>query len=227
MRSDNRRLRLLIFFSICSACAAPPTGSRLIDTRNGLVVKQPPAGSKRGNIFVVFADGFVVGLVVGRHNNTTTMSVNERCPILDYYRPELAKHGLEVKPLPEDTRPRSGKCLARYSLEPRAWDTRYDWVDLQIDVGSGDGVSEEDIYQVLGVPVTDDVNFTVVDHVPLGECRVTQVADLTATCRLDHGRHLQFTRDAALRGGWALLLSRRRQGNAGDSVAGTSLDRTE
>lgn len=192
-----------------------PPAERLISTPYGLYITDVYAGAKRGNVFTVLSrdpvpgshDHRRVALVEGLRMHGRNLEVTERCPVPLAERPALTGEGLRVVPLPEDTRPRVGKCFTTYELPRDAWDLSPVHVDLRLDVGGGDGVRPGDRYEILGRPIADSLNRTVPGFEQLGECVVQlEISELHARCRLDRKQWRAFTRDHALAGGYAELL---------------------
>jgi hypothetical protein len=198
------------------AQATPPVESaepRLIGVEDELFIRQAPAGSKRGALFLILSHAVIpgtndrtrVGLVRGVQRHDTSLEVAELCRIPSRERGALAAGGLVAMPLAEDKRARVGKCLATYDL-PSGWDSSRVSVDLRLDLGSGDGVEEGDRYEIQGEPFVDRANQSVTGYKPLGECTVQRpVGDGYAICRLDKKQWGSFTHDHALIGGFAVL----------------------
>lgn len=202
----------------CHATATRPIDgareSRLIARQGRLVVTAPPAGARRGSLFFVESgrtipgsrSRMLVGLVAGTdRQGEDALLVTERCPVSADERPALARDGLAVVPPGEDEWPRLGACFAHYEVPPGRWTAGVRWIDLDLDVGAGDGVRVYDRYEVLGEAIPDRVNMTVTDFDVLGECAVQDGVTMAhARCRIDLVQHPRFDRDRALRGGYAL-----------------------
>lgn len=213
--------RVWLLAGVLAGCrpaqATPPVESeepRLIGMEEELYIRQAPAGSKRGALFLILSHTVIpgtvdrarVGLVRGVQMHESSLEVAELCRIPSRERGALVAGGLLAIPLAEDKRARVGNCLATYELAPAGWDSSRVSVDLRLDLGSGDGVEEGDRYEIQGEPFVDRANQSVTGFQPLGECTVQRpVGDGYAICRLDKKQWGSFTHDHALIGGFAVF----------------------
>lgn len=199
-----------------AATREPPSepGARLIAAHDALYIRHPPDGAKRGDLFVVSShqtipgtsDRARVGLVEGKHRHQSSLEVVELCALPAGELTVLGHGGgLPAAPLQEDTSPRVGKCMTRFTLHPREWDPGRSVVDLRLEVGEGDGVREGDRYVLYGDPIADSLNRTVTGFEKLGECAVQTSTSGLAFCRLSRRHWPDFDRDRAMLGGVAVL----------------------
>jgi hypothetical protein len=197
------------------APTAPHDGPRLRQDGSRLYVTEAPAGAVRGALlYVLAAQPFPggqsrpkIGLIAVTQQLDADMEVAWVC------RPnvpgDIEASGLPVRPIPQDTLTRVGRCVARYLPgEPAAWDGKKDWMDLRIGLGSGDGLRVGDRYEVLGKPIVDESNRMVTEFERAAFC-IVQAQDLQTTtciCRVDVGaRDFRLTRERFLSGGYVML----------------------
>jgi hypothetical protein len=120
----------------------------------------------------------------------------------------LRAEGLPVEPFTPDTTLRAGKCWGRHTGEDEgSWDEARGVLDLELNLGEGDGVRSGDLFELLGAPIVDEANRMVVGFERIGQCAVQphESSIATSVCRLDRASWPEFGRQAWIRGGFVHL----------------------
>lgn len=199
-------------------CRSVLTGQRLIQNGGELFVEGPTAGLRRGSLLYAMSSNVVgaaqhrvrLGLLIGvSRENPDLLRVAWYCRFSDA---PIPAQGLPVEVVPDDTRPRVGRCLGIYNVDRPEDCDRKDSVDLRLQLGSGEGVQPHDLFEVLGAPIVDSENRTVLDFVPMGRCTVLpgRVDLLSAMCRYDRliNSNKGFISEKCRRGGYVRFISR-------------------
>lgn len=199
-------------------CRPVLTGQRLIQHSGELFVEGPTVGLRRGSLLYAMSSNVVgaaqhrvrLGLLIGvSRENPELLRVAWYCRFNDA---PIPAQGLPVEVVPDDTRPRVGRCLGTYNIDrPEDCDHKGS-VDLRIQLGSGEGVQPYDLFEVLGAPIVDSENRTVLDFVPMGRCTVLpgHIAPLSAVCRYDRliNSKTGYTPEKCRRGGYVRFIPR-------------------
>ncbi len=178
----------------------------------GLYLVNAPAGYGLGSFFYVLThdplphtvnDRPRISLVraLRREGMGSSLPVTAYCP-LDVR--QVVPDGLPAVAVVEDALLRVAKCVGRFRGQDEArWSEGLGWADLLLDLGDVDGVQPGDVYEVLGAPISDEINHVVIDFEKLGECAIQQYTSTIAQtmCRLDRVQWPRFGREAWIRGG--------------------------
>jgi len=179
-----------------------------------LFVTAPPDTYKRGEfLYVLGAQPLYgstrqrIGLVqvVEPKSVTVTWFCSPNAPM----DAALSSEGLPIEDFVPDTTVRVGRCWGRYMPpSPMAHDAGT-MVDLKLNLGDGDGMRPDDLLEVLGEPIVDKDNRTVLGFEPAGRCTVLPFkgTPLTSICRIDRAIWPQFDPGAHPDGGYVRLAS--------------------
>ncbi len=187
-----------------------PSTPQLARTEGQLYVHEVPPGLNRGTLLIVQSRSSLPGRalaivqVTDRFSSGNSAAVAAWGPCSEIALAALEAEGLPVAPLQEDTQLRVGKCWGRAEpIDRSAWDPDAQHIDLQITLGSGDGVEPHDRFEVLGRPLASDENRVVEDHEKVAECTVDplQLRVMRARCRVDRTQW-KFTEERALQGAY-------------------------
>jgi hypothetical protein len=121
---------------------------------------------------------------------------------------DLAGDGLPVEGFVPDTTVRVGKCWGRYKPPATAAAGQATDVLLELNLGEGDGLRPGDLFDVLGDPIPDEDNRTVVGFNRIGRCAIVafQGTPLTSACLIDPAVWPDFDPRARPSGGFARLV---------------------
>jgi hypothetical protein len=215
---------LFLLLGLATACAAPPSavqphadpGPRLRAVGEDLFVSAAPDRYPRGALLYVLSVDAVPGSQT--HPRIGLVQVTEPRPVKVtwYCRPKvsvvpaLPAGGLPVEDFAPDTTLRVGKCWGRsLGQNESAWDQKKagDPVDLELNLGEGDGVKVGDTFEILGEPHTDNESRTVTGFERLGLCSILPFEGSMdrSVCKLDRSLWPKFSRQWWTRGGFARL----------------------
>jgi len=199
-------------------CKPVLTGLRLIQNGGEFFVEGPAAGLRRGSLLYAMSSNAVgaaqhrvrLGLLIGvSRENSELLRVAWYCRFSDA---PIPAQGFPVEVVPDDTRPRVGRCLGTYNVDRPEDCDRKGYVDLRLQLGSGEGVQPHDLFEVLGAPIVDSENRAVLDFVPMGRCTVLpgRIDVLSSICRYDRliNSNKGFTPEKCRRGGYMLFISK-------------------
>ena len=196
---------------------APPAAAapvrRLQARGEMLFVTAPPDTYKRGELLYVLDDRPLHGstrLRIGLVQVTEPKPVK----VTWYCRPSatvdavLSGGGLPVEDFVPDTTVRVGKCWGRYAPPAGAATGPGSDVELELNLGEGDGLRPGDLFEVLGDPIPDEQNRTVVGFHPLGRCAIVafEGTPLTSSCRIDRTVWPDFDPSSRPSGGFVRLV---------------------
>jgi hypothetical protein len=194
-------------------------GPRLLQEGDLLYVADAPAAAVRGALLYVHSNKPLprtsvfppIAIAKATNAHDGLLEVSWYCRPDASFDLESALHssGLPVSPIPQDTLVRVSRCITTYRAGSDSdWNSNRDWLDLQIDLGKGDGLHAGDRYEVLGEARVDAVNRVVSEFRKDGACRVQEddLQTTSAICRVDRGaKSFRMTREEFLRGGFVLL----------------------
>lgn len=193
--------------------AAPPGDKRLRSRDSLLFITAPPDTYKRGELLYVLDPQPIHGTTRLRIG---LVQVVEPRPVKVawYCKPRapidaaLAGDGLPVEDFVPDTTVRVGKCWGRYTPPQSSPRNAGSVVDLDVNLGEGDGVRADDLFEILGPPIVDKDNRTVLGFEPLGRCTAVPFTGtpLTSVCRLDLTSWPQFNSGVRPEGGFVRLI---------------------
>lgn len=197
-------------------CKPVLTGQRLIQQGSDWFVEGPVAGLRRGSLLYAMSSNVVgeaqqrtrVGLLIGvSREKPELLRVAWYCRFM---AAPIPPQGLPVEVVPDETRPRVERCLGVYNVDLPEDCEHKDAVELRIQLGSGDGVKPHDLFEVLGAPIVDAENRTVLDFVPMGRCAVLpgRIEILSAICRYDRliNSKTGYTPEKCRRGGYVRFI---------------------
>jgi hypothetical protein len=181
-----------------------------------LYVADLPGGYRRSSLFYVYGAAPLphastpprIAILQGTNRYGTVLEAAWYCPPTEDVAAILEKDGLLVEEVAQDAFARVGRCFGHYDPGTEAeWKPGQAFVDLRLDLGKMDGVSEGNRFEVLGKPIVESVNRVVTGFNQIGECVVEpyKVLDSGATCRLDRQAWGTFTREDLVRGGLVRL----------------------